>query len=52
MIALIEDNREEIAALCEQYGEQSLAVLGSAAKDTFDPETSSIEFVGGVRGFR
>ena len=45
MIALIEDNREAIVALCEQYGVQRLAVFGSAAKGTFDPATSDLDFV-------
>lgn len=43
MIALIEDNREAIAALCEQYGVRRLSVFGSAAKGTFDPERSDID---------
>jgi predicted nucleotidyltransferase len=45
MIALIEDNREAIIELCEQYGVRRLAVFGSAAKGTFDPATSDIDFV-------
>lgn len=44
MIALIEDNRDAIAALCEQYGVQKLAVFGSAVKGTFDPATSDLDF--------
>jgi predicted nucleotidyltransferase len=45
MIALIEDNREAIVALCKQYGVQRLAVFGSAARGTFDPVTSDLDFV-------
>ena len=45
MIALIEDNRDAIVDLCRQYGVKKLAVFGSAAKDTFDPETSDIDLV-------
>jgi len=45
MIALIEDNREAIAALCEQYGVRRLAVFGSAVKGTFDLDTSDLDFV-------
>ncbi len=45
MIALIEENRKEIAELCEQYGVRRLSVFGSAAKGTFDPATSDIDFV-------
>lgn len=45
MIALIEDNREAIAALCRQYGVRKLAVFGSAATGTFDPGKSDLDFV-------
>jgi len=45
MIDSIEDNREAIAALCRQYGVRRLAVFGSAAKGTFDPERSDIDFL-------
>ncbi len=45
MIALIAENRKEIAELCEQYGVRRLSVFGSAAKGTFDPVTSDIDFV-------
>lgn len=45
MIALIEDNRKEIVALCERLGVRRLAVFGSAAKGMFDPATSDIDFV-------
>ena len=31
MIALIEDYRDTIAALCQQYGVRSLPVFGSTA---------------------
>ncbi len=44
MIALIDDNRDAIAALCQQYGVQKLAVFGSAVKGTFDPATSDLDF--------
>ncbi|MDQ3539751.1 MAG: nucleotidyltransferase domain-containing protein [Chloroflexota bacterium] len=45
MIALIAENRKEIAELCEQYGVRRLSVFGSAAKGTFDPVTSDLDFV-------
>ncbi len=45
MIALIEDNREAIAELCRQFGVRRLAVFGSAAKGTFDPATSDVDFL-------
>ncbi len=45
MIDLIEDNRQAIEDLCRQYGVRKLAVFGSAAKGTFDPATSDLDFV-------
>lgn len=45
MIALIEDNRDAIAALCQHYGVRRLAVFGSAVKGTFDLATSDLDFV-------
>ena len=51
MIAPIEDNREAIAALCERYGVRRLAVFGSAAKGTFDPETSDVDFLVDIGDF-
>jgi len=44
MIALIEQHREQIAALCRQYGVRRLEVFGSAAKGDFNPATSDIDF--------
>ena len=51
MIALIDDNRDAIAALCRQYGVQRLSVFGSAIKDTFDPATSDLDFVVDLGGY-
>lgn len=45
MIALIEDNRETIAALCRKYGIRKLDVFGSAATGAFDPDSSDIDFI-------
>jgi len=45
VIDLIEHNRDAIVDLCRQYGVRKLAVFGSAAKDTFDPATSDLDFV-------
>lgn len=45
MIALIEDNREAIAALCRAHGVRRLAVFGSAATGTFDPDRSDVDFL-------
>lgn len=36
---------EEVRALCREYGVLRLDVFGSAAKGTFDPETSDLDFV-------
>ena len=43
MISLIEDNREAIIELCKQYGMRKLALFGSAATGTFDPDTSDLD---------
>lgn len=45
MIPLIEANRSAIVDLCKQYGVRKLALFGSAAKGTFDPKTSDLDFV-------
>jgi predicted nucleotidyltransferase len=45
MISIVEDRREEIAALCERYGVKRLDLFGSAAGDGFDPEASDLDFV-------
>jgi predicted nucleotidyltransferase len=45
MIDPLEGKLEAIAALCREYGVDHLDVFGSAAKGTFDPETSDIDFV-------
>ena len=45
MIALIEEHREEIAALCRQYGVERLEVFGSAATGAFNFSTSDIDFI-------
>lgn len=45
MIALVEDNRAAIVELCERFEVRRLALFGSAAKGTFDPATSDLDFV-------
>lgn len=45
MITLVEDNKDAIVALCERFGVRRLALFGSAAKGTFDPATSDLDFV-------
>ena len=45
MTDLIDKNRDQIAALCEQFGVRRLEVFGSAASGSFDPERSDVDFV-------
>ena len=44
-IPLITDNHAAITALCQRYGVVRLELFGSAAKGTFNPETSDLDFV-------
>ena len=44
MLSIVEKHREELAALCRQYGISKLELFGSAASDQFDPATSDIDF--------
>jgi predicted nucleotidyltransferase len=45
MIPLIEDHRDAIITLCQQYGAWKLALFGSAAGEDFDVDTSDVDFV-------
>jgi uncharacterized protein len=45
MIALITEHREEIEALCREFGVLRLEIFGSAATGEFDPERSDIDFL-------
>ncbi len=51
MIALIEDNRDAIVALCQQYGVARLALFGSAVNGRFNPATSDLDFVVDLGGY-
>ncbi len=42
---IVADKRAEVVALCERYGVQRLDLFGSAAKGTFDPATSDLDFL-------
>ena len=42
---LIASKRDEIAALCREYGVAKLEVFGSAMTDEFDPDRSDIDFI-------
>src|SRR5208282_623567 len=43
MIAVLEQNREQIAALCRKYGVSKLELFGSAARGDFEAATSDID---------
>ncbi len=45
MIDIVTQHRDQIAALCRQYGVRRLDLFGSAATGAFDPETSDLDFV-------
>lgn len=51
MIALIEDRREEIAALCKEFGIRRLEVFGSAATGAFDSKSSDLDFIVDLGGY-
>jgi predicted nucleotidyltransferase len=43
MIPILEQHREQIAALCRKYGIRKLELFGSAARGDFDPISSDID---------
>lgn len=45
VIALIEDNKEDIAALCRKYRIRRLDLFGSGATGNIDPEASEVDFI-------
>lgn len=45
MILIIKEKAEDIDQLCEKYRVKSLEVFGSAADDTFNSESSDIDFL-------
>ena len=45
MIALIEQNRDALARLCRQFRVERLELFGSAAKGTFQPDSSDVDFL-------
>src|SRR5262245_10742313 len=45
MLKLIEQHREQIAALCRQYGVRRLELFGSAARGDFDSQASDLDFM-------
>jgi predicted nucleotidyltransferase len=44
VVSLIEQHRDQIAALCRRYGVRKLELFGSAASGHFDPASSDIDF--------
>ena len=45
MIAVIDDQRDRLEALCRQHRVRRLEVFGSAADGTFDPARSDLDFL-------
>jgi predicted nucleotidyltransferase len=45
MIAIVEDKREAIAALCRRYGVAALYVFGSALREDFCPGESDVDLL-------
>ena len=45
MTNLIDQHRDEVAALCRASGARRLDVFGSAVRDDFDPATSDFDFL-------
>jgi uncharacterized protein len=44
MIALVEQNRAAIEALCRKHAVKRLELFGSGARGTFDPSRSDLDF--------
>lgn len=45
MVAVIENKREAIAALCRKYGVVRMHVFGSAVRDDFRPGDSDVDLL-------
>ena len=45
MVAVIEDKREAIAALCRRFGVVRMHVFGSALRDDFRPGESDVDLL-------
>ncbi|MFA5786465.1 MAG: nucleotidyltransferase domain-containing protein [Actinomycetota bacterium] len=45
MVAIIEDKRDAIAALCRKHGVLRLYVFGSALRDDFRPGASDVDLL-------
>jgi len=45
MIDLVENQKQELSALCQRYRVERLDVFGSAANGAFDPSRSDLDFL-------
>ena len=45
MIALVEQHRAELDALCRRFHVKALAMFGSAVTESWDPARSDLDFV-------
>ena len=45
MVAVVEDRRQEVAALCRRHRVKRLELFGSAAEGQFDPASSDLDFL-------
>jgi len=45
MIPLIEEHKEELLALCREFGVAKLEIYGSATTPEFDPDRSGLDFL-------
>ena len=52
LLPLLEEHLEPLRELCRRYGVERLEVFGSAAKGTFDPATSDLDFIACFRDRR
>jgi len=45
MLSLIEEHREQLVAICEEFGIERLELFGSASTGEFDPDRSDLDFL-------
>jgi predicted nucleotidyltransferase len=45
MLPLIEERRQELIAVCREFGLERLELFGSASNGDFDPERSDLDFL-------
>jgi predicted nucleotidyltransferase len=44
-LAYLESRKEQVAELCERFGVRRLRIFGSALGESWDPQTSDIDFL-------